>query len=43
MAKYLGVAPWELAERPEWWDAVEMCLDAENAVARAQAKRRSKA
>ena len=33
-AKYLGVAPWELAERPSWWQ--EVALVAEAAEAEAQ-------
>lgn len=44
LAKYLGVAPWELAEHPEWWEAGEMCKTAEDALTRERirrAKRRS--
>lgn len=33
-AKYLGVAPWDLAERPVTW--MEWALTAENAEASAQ-------
>lgn len=39
-AKFLGVAPWELAERPALWTA--LALAAESAEADAEAQRRKK-
>jgi hypothetical protein len=39
-AKYLQVAPWELAERPIWWMNVALAgMAAEAAAERAQAAR----
>jgi hypothetical protein len=39
LAKYLGIAPWELAAHPDWWEAGEMCMTAENALNRERARR----
>ena len=36
-AKYLGVAPWELAEQPTYWRDVALYFEAEERWAEAQA------
>lgn len=30
-AKYLGVAPWDLAERPVWWQEIALAAEAAEA------------
>lgn len=40
-SKYLGVAPWELSERPVYWR--EIALAAENAEASIEAQEEAKA
>lgn len=32
-AKYLGVPPWDLAERPVWWREVALAAEAAEATA----------
>lgn len=27
-AKYLGVAPWELATKPQWWTSIALAAEA---------------
>jgi hypothetical protein len=38
-AKYLGVAPWDLAERPVWWQEIALAAEkAETAAANSRSK-----
>jgi hypothetical protein len=38
-AKYLGVAPWDLAERPVWWQEIALVAEkAETAAANSRNK-----
>ncbi len=39
-AKYLGVAPWDLLERPVWWQEVALAAEAAEAAASKQQQSR---
>ena len=28
LAKWLGIGPWEVAEHPDWYEAIEVCATA---------------
>lgn len=40
-AKYLGVAPWDLAERPNYWQDRALVFAEAEALARADVQRRA--
>jgi hypothetical protein len=35
-ARYLGVAPWDLADRPVWWQEIALAAEAAEAAAAKQ-------
>lgn len=39
-AKYLGVAPWDLAQRPVWWTEIALAARGAESYARAQQQKR---